>query len=54
MDPEDERLTPGEVSSTKPSLESVSSVPLKEVLIETHKFWDQLCKFDQDIEKSIE
>jgi hypothetical protein len=54
MAPEDERPTPGENSSTKPSLESVSSGPLKEVLIETHKFWDQLCKFDQDIEKAIE
>ena len=52
--PEEDRPTPGEPISSKPSIENVSYGPLKEVLIETHKFWDHLCKFDQDIEKAIE
>lgn len=28
--------------------------PLFEVLKETHRYWERLTKFDQDIEKSVE
>jgi hypothetical protein len=53
--PKEDHLTSADFTTPNPRQEkSESFEPLNQVLLKTHEFWAELCKFDQEIEKSIE